>query len=332
MPCRKRSKFVPLLATLLTTIALSLIACQRRDVNEPAPPSAISTTAPATLPAKEFAPVATEHLHNAHVVLDGKVLSGAQPDDEASFRTLQSLGVKTILSVDGAMPNTELAHKYGMRYVHLPIGYDGVSVEQGQQIAKALVEFAPAGPVYVHCHHGKHRSAAAVAVACVYSGLLKPERAESVLRTFGTGANYAGLWRAAREARPLAPGTLEKLQVEFVEQAKISDAAAHMVKIDEHFEHLKQVKAAGWNTPSEHPDLSPAHEALQLQEHFRESARLPDAEARPGDYLKQLADAERHAAALQRVLSAASPDLASADAAFKSIGASCVSCHKAYRD
>ena len=52
-------------------------------------------------------------------------------------------------------------------------------------LARAIDEVE--GPVYVHCHHGKHRSAAAVATACVMNGRLKPGQAESVLKTFGTG-------------------------------------------------------------------------------------------------------------------------------------------------
>src|SRR5262245_23858504 len=171
--------------------------------------SAAPTASPCT-------PVSDTHLHNAFIVTP-KVISGAQPDDEAAFAALRQLGVKTIISVDGAKPDVELAHKYGMRYVHIPIGYDGVREDQGKAIAKAIDEMP--GPIYVHCHHGKHRSAAAVAVACVINGQLSPDQAESVLKTFGTGANYLGLWKAAREARPVDPQELKDLKVDYVEAA-----------------------------------------------------------------------------------------------------------------
>ena len=66
---------------------------------------------------KEFPPIPGTELHNAHRVTE-KVLSGAAPEGEAAFRKLRDLGVKTIISVDGAKPDVELARRYGLRYVH----------------------------------------------------------------------------------------------------------------------------------------------------------------------------------------------------------------------
>src|SRR5678815_4385498 len=96
-----------------------------------------------------FQPLPTHDLENAYRLTD-KVLAGAQPEGDKSFAALRDMGVKTIISVDGAKPDVETAHKYGLRYVHLPIGYDDVSPEEGRAIAKAIDEVE--GPVYVHCH------------------------------------------------------------------------------------------------------------------------------------------------------------------------------------
>jgi protein tyrosine phosphatase (PTP) superfamily phosphohydrolase (DUF442 family) len=270
-----------------------------------------------------------KHLHNAHRVTP-KVLSGAQPEGEESFKVLRDLGVKTIVTVDGATPDVATAKKYGMRYVHLPIGYDGVPREQGMAIAKALDELP--GPIYLHCHHGKHRSAAAVAVACVYNGSLKPEQAASVLRTFGTGENYKGLWNDARAARPVDPEELNRLNVEYVEVAKIEDLALRMVAIDGLWDHMKLIRKAGWKPLPEHPDLDPPHEALQLREHFHEAARLPGADARPQAFRTTLADSEAGLESLRAALAADPVDATAATAAFDRVAASCTSCHKAYRD
>ncbi|MGH7213540.1 MAG: cytochrome c [Tepidisphaeraceae bacterium] len=259
-----------------------------------------------------------------------RVISGAQPEGEESFKTLEALGVKTIITVDGARPNVELARKYGMGYVHLPIGYDGVDPDEGRAIAKAINEMP--GPVYLHCHHGKHRSAAAVAVACVYNGTLKPSQAEAVLQTFGTGQNYIGLWAAARDAKPLDPAELRNLKVEFVETAKIADFAERMVEVDRHWDHVKLIQAAGWRTPPDHPDLDPAHEVLQVQEHLHESGRLKNSVARPHEFRKRLVESEDGAKALHGLLQARPVDQDAANTAFKNVAASCVSCHKAYRD
>jgi protein tyrosine phosphatase (PTP) superfamily phosphohydrolase (DUF442 family) len=269
-----------------------------------------------------------DDLHNAHIVTD-KVISGAQPQGDAGFEALRALGVKTIISVDGAKPDVERAKRFGMRYVHLPIGYDGVSETDGKAIAKALVELP--GPIYVHCHHGKHRSAAAVAVACVYNGMLPPQRAEDVLRTFGTGVNYKGLWSDTRNARPFESAELKGLEVEFVETAKIPELAEAMVKVDFHWEHLKSIRKSGWQAPADHPDLDPAHEALQVQEHLTEIARTPETQARPASYRRVLADAEQGASQLRDLL-ADPADRAAAEAAFSRVAATCTSCHADHRD
>lgn len=284
------------------------------------------TTAPAAEP---FEPVESARLHNAHRVTD-KVLSGAQPDDEQAFEALRALGVRTLISVDGAAPNVELARKFGMRYVHMPIGYDGVPTEMGEQIARAIVDLP--GPIYIHCHHGKHRSAAAVAVACVYNGTLSPDQAERVLRTFGTGLNYKGLWRDATLARPLDPRELQNVRVDYVEIAQIPDLAAAMLHIDHRNDLLKLVRRAGWVQPPDHPDLDPAHEALQLEEHYREMSRLQSVADRPDDFRALLADAQQSAADLHAALRASPADKALADSAFKRVAASCINCHKSHRD
>lgn len=284
---------------------------------------------PAPRKEKAFESIETKDLHNAYRVTD-KVVSGAAPENEQAFKDLQALGVKTIVSVDGARPDVEAAKRYGIRYVHLPIGYDGVAEEEGRHIAKALHELP--GPIYVHCHHGKHRSAAAVAVACVINGSLKPRQAASVLETFGTGANYKGLWGSAHDARPLAREALERVEVEYVEQAQIPELAGRMVELDKTWERLKAIRANGWRAPSDHPDLDPAHEALQLQEHLHETGRAGDVAARPAEFGRLLTDGEAGAAALRDALAVDPLDPAAAQAAFTAVSNSCTACHEAYRD
>lgn len=317
----------------LITVSLGVCLAVSACIDQPSPGavqwSAVAETASPAI-SKAFPAVADQaNLHNAHVVT-AKVISGAQPEGNASFESLQALGVKIIISVDGATPDVERAKKFGMRYVHLPIGYDGVDPAEGKAIAKAIQELP--GPIYVHCHHGKHRSAAAVAVACVYNGQLKPEQAESVLQTFGTGANYKGLWKAAREAKPLDDAELSALQVKYVEVAKIEDFAKTMVHIDEHWDHIKAIQKAGWKAPADHPDLDPAHEAKMLQELFHESARLELAGKRPADFHQKLTANEEAINTMAEVLAKHPVDAPAAQAAFERGAESCVSCHKSYRD
>ena len=282
-----------------------------------------------------FPPLPTDALHNAYQVTD-KVLSGAAPEGDAAFAALRTLGVKTIISVDGARPDAERARRFGLRYIHLPIGYDDVTPQEGRAIAKAIQEVE--GPIYLHCHHGRHRSAAALATACVMNGTLRPEKAESVLRTFGTGENYKGLWASARAARPLPREELAAVKVDYRETAPIPPMAEAMVAIDQTLDRLKLAEKAGWRSPAVHPDVDPPHEALQLMEHLRELSRADETRARPQDFQKILADSESAALLLHDSLStwshtgrrgAAPPE---ATTAMKSLGTSCTACHKAFRD
>jgi protein tyrosine phosphatase (PTP) superfamily phosphohydrolase (DUF442 family) len=272
-------------------------------------------------------PINDPRLPNARRVTD-KILCGGQPEGDGGFAKLQSLGVKTIISVDGVKPNVELAHKYGMRYVHLPFGYNAVPQEQGEAIARAMDEMP--GPIYVHCHHGKHRSPAAVAVACVYNGTMSPADAESVLKSFGTGDNYKGLWKSARDARPIDPAALAGLEVQFVEIAKIPPLADAMVSIDDSLDLLKLTQKSGWKTPPAHPDLDVAHEALQIEEQLHEIGRSDLIKGKSEDFKQKLVEAEQAAQALR--LAVIAPNRELADNSLKSLSTSCTACHQKYRD
>ncbi|CAE7655975.1 unnamed protein product, partial [Symbiodinium microadriaticum] len=72
--------------------------------------------------------------------VDEAVYSGSGPAEQRSFDALQKLGVKTIVSVDGTEPHLEMARRAGMRYVHIPIGYDGVSNDAGLAFARVAKE------------------------------------------------------------------------------------------------------------------------------------------------------------------------------------------------
>src|SRR5262245_9667583 len=65
-----------------------------------------------------------------------RIYSGGEPRGAEAFAALKKLGVKTVISVDGAAPDVEAARKVGIRYVHLPIGYDGIPREQSVRIIK----------------------------------------------------------------------------------------------------------------------------------------------------------------------------------------------------
>ncbi len=121
------------------------------------------------------------------------IYSGSEPAGDAAFAALARLGVKTIVSVDGARPDVDAAHKAGLRYIHIPIGYDGIPEPAAAALTRAGRDAEK--PIYVHCHHGRHRGPAAAAIACIGIGETRGNDAPAILGLAGTGKEYAGLWR-----------------------------------------------------------------------------------------------------------------------------------------
>jgi len=266
-------------------------------------------------------------VHNAFRATE-RIYSGSQPEGDEAFAAIAKLGVKTIVSVDGSKPDVEAARKHGLRYIHLPYGYDGIPTNRIAELAKLSAEVS--GPFFVHCHHGKHRGPAAVAIMCEASESWTTNRAVDWLREAGTAADYPGLYRAAREFVAPTPAQLAAVQG-FPEVAKSSSLVDAMVAIDAHFDYLKLSQKAGWKTPPGHADISPDHEATMIWEQFQEIARTGDTAKRTDDYRTILANAVQDAGALRQVLrqSASNP---ATDVAFKRMGQACAACHKKYRN
>src|SRR5689334_12328059 len=139
----------------------------------------------------DFQAVEAPGLHNVFSI-GTNLFSGSSPDEDAGFETLKKMGIKTLISVDGAKPDVKRAHEFGMRYIHLPHGYDGISKKTQLELAKAAQ--VTEGPIYIHCHHGKHRGPAAVAIICMVDRGWNATQAESWLHAAGTDTNYTGLF------------------------------------------------------------------------------------------------------------------------------------------
>ena len=266
--------------------------------------------------------------------LHEKVISGGQPVGEAGYRELSDFGVKTVISVDGAQPQVELAKKHGLRYVHLPHGYDGISEQRARELAKAIRDLP--GPIYIHCHHGKHRSPAAATVACVGAGLLQGDQALSVLRTAGTSENYQGLYESAQRARRFDNALLNALSVEFAARVEVPPMAEAMVAIEHAHDHLSAIQQAGWESPANHPDLDPPHEALLLREHFTELLRTEEVLEEPAEFQTMLRESETAAAQLEAGLRSWSdhqqPPPTVVETSFNHIRSHCRACHRRFRD
>ena len=287
-----------------------------------------------TPPAPKPLPTAVRPLQASGVTnlfqLSSRIYSGSAPEGDAGFATLAALGIKTIISVDGAKPDVEAAARFGIRYVHLPFGYDGVPTNQAMRLVKAA-ETLP-GPVFIHCHHGQHRGPAGAATVCMAMEGWSPEQATAWLKTAGTATNYAGLYRTVAQFHPPTIDELERVPTDFQPRVDVSPLATTMLEIDQRMDELTLIKEAGYRTPAAHPDLEPTHQSLLLHELFKELLRSPSTGKRSADFRAQLGRAESAAAALESGWSGSPVDAEKAGAAFKQMNNACSVCHQAFRN
>ena len=334
-------KFCALVQRCALAAAVSLLGCGVGSSDTSTNTSGSKTTntdsSDSILQPDEHYPVKLNALHLPNAVqVHAKVISGGQPDGEAAFQELHRLGVKTVISVDGAAPDLELAWKYGLRYVHLPHGYDGISEQRAKELAKAVRDLE--GPIYIHCHHGKHRSLAAAAAACVSAGLIDPSVAATILKIAGTNPNYRGLYQSAEVARKLDQAVLDAITIDFPEIATLPAMAEAMVHLEHTQDRLKQIAAAELKLPESHPDLDPAHEALLLREHFTEMLRMDHVAKEPEEFREILRDSETAAGELETAIvkwnemGRPSPTPDSITVSFTRVSKACMTCHQQYRD
>jgi protein tyrosine phosphatase (PTP) superfamily phosphohydrolase (DUF442 family) len=257
------------------------------------------------------------------------IYSGGSPETEEAFQALAKLGIKTIITVDGAKPNVELAHRFGFRYIHLPHGYDGIPKVTAVKLVKAAK--TAGGPVFVHCHHGKHRGPAAVGVICQATANWSPQTAEAWLKRAGTATDYDGLYRSVREFRPPSAEELANAPSDFPETAEVSAMVDTMVEIEQRWDRLKKLAAKSEDR------AKMASEAVLLWEQFREAQRLPESAQHGAEFQATMAKSEKATLRLREVLAAHAASGATASPvdlrlALDSVARSCTRCHEAHRD
>jgi protein tyrosine phosphatase (PTP) superfamily phosphohydrolase (DUF442 family) len=273
-------------------------------------------------------------LHNLFRVSE-KLYSGSAPEGEPGFRSLRELGIRTVITVDGARPDVAMARRYGLRYVHLPFGYDGCPMPRALEIVRAVRDLP--GPIYLHCHHGQHRSPAAAAL--VHIALDGASNAEAVafMRRAGTDPVYRGLYGGAASFRRPTAAEIDRASPQFPETAPVPLLMEAMVRIDDRFAALQRIRKSGWQPLAGEPDRDPAHEALQLKELFHELQRTGAIRppfgghpGRPRDFRDWMSEAENGSAAIEASLRAADRDRAGV--ALGQLSAACGACHAHYRN
>ena len=253
-----------------------------------------------------------------------RVYTGGEPKGPPDFQALKNQGIATIVSVDGAIPDVKTARGHGMNYVHIPVGYDGINEDQTLSLVRVARELKR--PIYVHCHHGKHRGPAAAALICLDDGRMTLNQAITSMERAGTSKEYAGLWGSVSAFE--SPAEDVKLP-ELVEIASLGDLVSIMAKMDRVFDRLKESAIIDWEIPENDPDLAPAQLALLLREWFHELARNPQ-EGYDPLMLEELQQAESVALELENAFKNKNRDLMSSS--FLQLEESCKKCHASFRN
>jgi protein tyrosine phosphatase (PTP) superfamily phosphohydrolase (DUF442 family) len=263
--------------------------------------------------------------------LSEQIISGAEPADAGALAQLAEWGVRTVVSVDGKVPDVAETEALGMRYVHIPIQYAGISEDEILKFAKTFRELEP--PFYVHCFHGKHRGPAAAAIGRVVLDGLERERAIAEMRQWAsTSGKYEGLYSAVAAAELPTPEATAEFAFDFPSEHPFEGLRASMVAMTRTWDHLEWFQDNDWELLAEHPDLAPVREAEQLVEQFDAAAQDANAATWTEGFHAFLGDGVRAATDLERALKQTPRDLPAAEAAMEALKVSCKECHRGYRN
>jgi len=279
-------------------------------------------------------PVADSRLRNA-LRFSTRLFTGAAPESDEALAALKDLGVQTIISVEGAQPDVERAKKLGLRYLHLPLSFDGIPAGSALELAKAVRDFP--GTVYIHCSCGVDRSPAAAAVASVLLGDMSPDNAVAAMKACGVSEGFAGLYAAAASARQAGDRTINALNVQFSEKADVSPMAKTMAAIRKTGARLAAASHAEWKTPAGRASNDSRVSARELLALVTALSGSSEVKRQSDEFRKLLAESHSAVTALADVLDGqktapTAQEAADINARFERVGTSCVSCHVQYRD
>ena len=330
MKCRTLTAEALILSAAFGLAACFITACTSGD-GRPTP-SASDSSPRLTPPTRaEAVPRDYPGLHNVVAFHEG-FYSGGVPEGDAAFDSLAALGVKTIISVDGAETDVDRATSRGMTYIHLPIGYHGFEEARKLQLVRATRDAMDSGSVYIHCHHGKHRSAGAAAAVAVSLGWMTNQQAYARMKVSGTADSYPGLYACAASAGMLSAAVIDAVPADFPSRDLPKGMVRGMIDIDTAMDHLKAIERARWQAPEDHPDLAPASEAGKLADLLRYLETDRVTRSKPAGFVALLRESSGRAATLETMLVEGKSDPLVLSSQFKLVADSCKDCHARYRD
>jgi len=276
----------------------------------------------------EQAPEESSGLHNVYQ-LSESVISGSEPHGDEAFERLAAMGVTTILSVDGKVPDEAAAARHGMRYVHVPIHYSGISEDELVRIAKTFREVE--GPFYVHCFHGKHRGPAAAAVGrLVLDGAPRTQTLAEMRQWCGTSSKYEGLFQTIASGGMPSSQVTARYAWDFPAAHPLGGFRHAMVEVARHWDNLVALEKRDWQPDPKHPDVDAKNEAAKLADLFARANGLAEVKKAPEDFRDWMDTSVEESDKLLRSLNAG--ESAKASKALRVVKQSCASCHAGYRN
>ena len=332
----------PTTVTLLAALAALLLpACgdhgataEAVTVAEPIELQGSGYEAATKTPLPERKPEDGDGLHQVFH-LSKNIVSGAEPEGEKAFERIAAMGVKTVLSVDGKTPDVAAARKYGLRYVHVPIRYSGITEDEIDKIAKTFRELE--GPFYVHCFHGKHRGPAGAAIGrLVLDGASRQQALAEMAQWCGTAEKYEGLFQTIATAEMPTAEQSRASTFAFDEAHPFEGIRSGMIRLTRAWDNVKYLEKGDFAPNAEHPDLDAVNEAekaKQLLVQMHESGELLSKPQDYKDWMKESAEGsvELHKA-LYELKDGDKEALATARKHFTTVKNACSHCHKAYRN
>ena len=247
--------------------------------------------------------------------INNQLYFGGSPES-SDFSFLNSQGIRSIICVDGASPNLDSANKQNLVYRHIPITYGKISLEQQKMLAKAFNELKK--PIYIHCHHGKHRGPAASAIVLKNHYNWKSDKLVEFMIKAGTSQEYTGLYKSVSKSKKMPVELWQNMKIP--ETAKVDALAQTMANLDRIWVKLeKQLEGE----TDKGLASSAQSNALLLKEYFIELKREPGTKF----------DEEYSAIVLKiKDLEVSLKSGKKSHKEFEAVKADCKSCHSNYRD
>jgi protein tyrosine/serine phosphatase len=98
--------------------------------------------------------------------MDERFYRGAQPKDEADYKALAELGIKTVIDLteDPKAYEKQFVESLGMKYVNIPMIGKKYPTPEATEAFLKTVNNPDTGKFFVHCAGGRHRTGAMGAV------------------------------------------------------------------------------------------------------------------------------------------------------------------------